>query len=127
MNKQKKENIIVKKTFQFALQIIKYCEYLHEHKKFVIANQLLKSGTSIGANVKEAQNAESDKDFIHKFKISAKEVEETHYWLLLCQESEFYLNCENLIEELKQIENIINKIIITLKSKNKSLDNGLKK
>ena len=71
-----KENIILTKTFDFALQIIKYCELLHNQKKFVISNQLLKSGTSIGANIREAQNSESKNDFIHKFKISAKEIEE---------------------------------------------------
>ena len=59
-------------------------ESLEEQRKYVIARQLLRSGTSIGANVHEAQNAESKSDFIHKFKIAAKEVEETKYWLLLC-------------------------------------------
>ncbi len=65
------ENIIVKLTFEFALEIIEFCEILEANKRFVIANQLLKSGTSIGANVREAQNAESKNDFIHKFKIAA--------------------------------------------------------
>jgi four helix bundle protein len=69
-----KDNVIIKLTFQFALDIIIYCENLQESKKFIIANQLLKSGTSIGANIREAQNAESKADFIHKFKISAKEI-----------------------------------------------------
>ena len=73
---ESKDNVIIKLTFKFALDIIKYCEILQENKKFVIANQLLKSGTSIGANIREAQNAESKADFIHKFKISAKEIEE---------------------------------------------------
>ena len=76
-----KENVIIKLTFQFALEIVKYCEDLQLAKKFVIANQLLKSGTSIGANIREAQNAVSKGDFIHKFKIAAKEIEETIYWL----------------------------------------------
>jgi four helix bundle protein len=110
-----KENIILTKTFEFSLKIIKYCELLHEQKKFVISNQLLKSGTSIGANIREAQNSESRNDFIHKFKISAKEIEETNYWLLLCKHSEVYPNCDELIEKLKEIENITNKIIITSK------------
>jgi four helix bundle protein len=112
-----KENIILTKTFDFALQIIKYCELSHNQKKFVISNQLLKSGTSIGANIREAQNSESKNDFIHKFKISAKEIEETNYWLLLCKHSESYPNCDELIEKLKEIENITNKIIITSKNK----------
>jgi len=78
---EEKDNLIIKLTFQFALEIIEYCEVLQEDKRFIIANQLLKSGTSIGANIREAQNAESKADFIHKFKISAKEIEETIYWL----------------------------------------------
>lgn len=61
-----KENVIVKLSFEFALQIIDFVEKLESNRKFVIANQLLKSGTSIGANVREAQNAESKADFIHK-------------------------------------------------------------
>ncbi len=64
---ENKENIIVSLTFKFALDIIKYFERLQDSKKFVVANQLLKSGTSIGANIREAQNAESKADFIHKF------------------------------------------------------------
>lgn len=106
-----KENIILDKTFQFSLNIIKYCDKLHAEKKYVISNQLLKSGTSIGANIREAQNCESQNDFIHKFKIAAKEIEETTYWLQLCQHSESYPDCSSLISELKEIENITNKII----------------
>ena len=73
------ENIILKKTIEFSLSVIEYAELLEVQKKFVIARQLLRCGTSIGANVHEAQNAESKLDFIHKFKIAAKEVEETKY------------------------------------------------
>ena len=112
-----KDNVIIKLTFQFALDIIKYCEILQEKKKFVIANQLLKSGTSIGANIREAQNAESKADFIHKFKISAKEIEETIYWLELCKFSENYPNVEELMEQVYNISRIVNKIIITSKQK----------
>ena len=112
-----KDNVIIKLTFQFALDIIKYCERLQEKKKFVIANQLLKSGTSIGANIREAQNAESKADFIHKFKISAKEIEETIYWLELCKFSENYPSVEELIEQVNNISRIVNKIIITSKQK----------
>ena len=112
---ESKENIIVKLTFQFALDIIKYCEVLQDDKKFVIANQLLKSGTSIGANIREAQNAESKADFIHKFKISAKEIEETIYWLELCKFSENYPDVGGLFEQVSNISRIVNKIIITSK------------
>ena len=82
-----KENLIVKLTFEFALKIIAFSEKLRELKKFEMASQIFNSGTSIGANVREAQNAESKADFIHKFKISAKEADETGYWLELCKAS----------------------------------------
>ena len=75
-----KQNIILEKSIEFSLEIIAYCELLESNKKFVVSRQLLKSGTSIGANVHEAQNAESRNDFIHKLKIAAKEIEETKYW-----------------------------------------------
>jgi four helix bundle protein len=114
---ESKDNVIIKLTFKFAIDIIKYCEILQENKKFVIANQLLKSGTSIGANIREAQNAESKADFIHKFKISAKEIEETIYWLDLCEFSENYPSVEELIEQVNAISRIVNKIIITSKQK----------
>lgn len=78
----KRENVITAKSVDFALEIIKYCDNLEAVRKFVVARQLLRSGTSIGANVHEAQNAESCADFIHKMKIAAKEIEETKYWLL---------------------------------------------
>ena len=112
-----KENVIIKLTFQFALEIVKYCEDLQLAKKFVIANQLLKSGTSIGANIREAQNAESKADFIHKFKIAAKEIEETIYWLELCKYSENYPKSDELMEQINNISRIVNKIIITSKQK----------
>ncbi len=116
MEMERKDNIIVKLTLEFALEIIKYSEELQENKKFVIANQLLKSGTSIGANVREAQNAESKQDFIHKFKIAAKEIEETFYWLELCELSEQYPSTQKLKEQLDNISRIVNKIIITSKT-----------
>lgn len=64
-----KDNIIVNKSFQFSVKIVQFCELLEENKKYVIARQLLKSGTSIGANIREAQNSESKADFIHKLKL----------------------------------------------------------
>ena len=70
-------NAILKLSFDFALMVISYCEILNDNKKFVLAKQLLRSGTSIGANAMESQNAESKADFIHKMKIAAKEAEES--------------------------------------------------
>ncbi len=112
-----KKNIIVEKSLNFALQIIEFCELLESIKKFIISNQLLKSGTSIGANVREAQNAESAVDFVHKLKIAAKEADETEYWLLLCQRSKNYPNCETLLLEIQEIIKILSKIISTTKAR----------
>lgn len=88
---QERPNVIVEKTYEFALLVIEFAERLELKRKFVVANQILKSGTSIGANVREAQNAESKADFIYKMKIAAKEADETEYWLLLCQKAETIL------------------------------------
>lgn len=71
------KNPVLKHSFDLALLVIDYCDKLQEQKHFVIANQLLKCGTSIGANIMDAQNAECKADFIHKMKIAAKEAEET--------------------------------------------------
>ena len=111
-----KQNVIVEKSFQFALRIIEFCEILEEQKKYVIARQLLKSGTSIGANVREAQNAESKADFIHKIKIAAKEADETEYWLLICKNSPSYPFNEQLLVDLTEIIKILSKIISTSKT-----------
>ena len=112
-----KENLIVKLSLDFALEIIEFSELLEEHKKFIIARQILRSGTSIGANIREAQNAERKPDFIHKMKIAAKEADETEYWLYLCELSKNYPYDKNLKEKLQSIINIISKIISTSKSK----------
>ena len=111
------ENIILRKTIEFSLAVIEYAERLEELKKYVIARQLLRAGTSIGANVHEAQNAESKQDFIHKFKVAAKELEETKYWLVLCENSKSYPPCGHLSDLLNEIDKIITKIIATSKSR----------
>jgi four helix bundle protein len=111
------ENIILNKSIDFSLDIISYCEILEEKRKYVITNQLLKSGTSIGANIHEAQNAESKADFIHKMKIAAKEIEETKYWLILCEKAESYPFNENLKQKIKEISLITYKIITTSKTR----------
>jgi len=114
--RNEKDNLIIKLSLEFALLVIEYTELLEDNKKFVISRQLLKSGTSIGANVREAQNAESKADFIHKMKIAAKEADETDYWLTLCEVSDNYPKAEHLSEKLKSIMNILSKIISSSKS-----------
>ena len=115
MNDEFKENVIINLTFEFALKIIDFCDELDNLRKFALSNQLFRSGTSIGANAREAQNAESKADFIHKFKISAKEVEETEYWLLLCKHSKKLPDSTYLLTDLEPIKKIISKIIGTSK------------
>ena len=110
-------NPLLKLTLDFALMIVQYCEKLELEKKYVIGRQVLKSGTSIGANSVEAQNAESKADFIYKIKIAAKEADETQYWLTLCNRSGSYPDCTALEEKLVEIQKIINKILGTAKQK----------
>jgi four helix bundle protein len=111
-----KENIVVEKSFQFALEVVLYCELLEENKKYVLSRQLLRSGTSIGANVREAQNAESKADFIHKIKLAAKEADETEYWLLICKHTPTYLFDEKLLIHVHELMKILSKIISSSKS-----------
>jgi four helix bundle protein len=118
-DKKLEDNLIVKLTFDFAVNVIKFVEQLEKEKRFVIAKQLLRCGTSIGANTREAQNSESKADFIHKFKIAAKEGDETLYWLLLCKHSKHYPNPDSLLKQIDSIRKVLNKIIST--SKNKSM------
>jgi four helix bundle protein len=113
------QNPILKLSFDFSLMIIDYCEKLQVIRKFVIANQLLRSGTSIGANAIEAQNAESKADFIHKMKIAAKEADETQYWLMLCDHSQDYPEIRELMKKLEEIQKVLTKILSTAKNINK--------
>ncbi len=106
-------NPLLIKTVQFSLDIIEFCELLDEKRKFVVAKQLLRSGTSIGANVFEAQNPHSKNDFINKIKIAAKELEETKYWLYLCKNSKTYPFNGNLEIQIIEIGKIIYKILST--------------
>ncbi|HTL81626.1 MAG TPA: four helix bundle protein [Bacteroidia bacterium] len=114
--KDQKENAILKLSFQFALKIVEYSEVLDDNRKWVLSKQLLKSGTSIGANIREAQGAESRNDFIHKLKISYKEAEETEYWLDLCRDSKNYPDPGQLSEEIVVLKKILSRIISSLKS-----------
>lgn len=85
-----RENVIRDKSFEFAVRVVNLYKYLTEHKKeFVLSKQLLKSGTSIGANIEEGVSGQSKKDFIAKLSISLKEAKETHYWLRLLYRCEY--------------------------------------
>jgi four helix bundle protein len=111
----KQDNMVLNLAFQFALDVIIYTERLEELRRYNMANQLFRCGTSIHANIREAQNAESKSDFIHKMKIAAKEAEETEGWLFLCKHSVSYPDFGNLLENLTSILKLLNKIISTSK------------
>ncbi len=108
-------NPLLKLSIAFSLDIIDYCEVLNERKKYILAKQLLRSATSIGANAMEAQNPESKADFIHKIKIAAKEAGETHYWLILCDKAKDHPKPEGLLEKLEALNRILGSILSTAK------------
>ena len=113
MPEKQKTNIIKDKTFDFALMIIKLCKHLKNTKnEYVMTKQLLRSGTSIGANVEEAISAQSRKDFISKMSIALKETRETNYWLRLLKESG-YIQKERIIEKSIEIRKILSSIVKT--------------
>ncbi len=109
-----KENLIANKTFDFALTIIDLFIQLKKENEFIISKQLLKSGTSIGANIEEAIAAQSKKDFISKLSIASKEARETKYWLKLLQKSKLtQISVDTYLTEIEHIINILTKIIKT--------------
>ena len=105
-----KQNIIKEKTFALAVRIVKLYKLLcNDKKEYVLSKQLLRAGTSIGANVQEAQAAQSKKDFAAKMAIASKEARETKYWLLLLLETNYLDRSDNSIEEImSQVNDIIN-------------------
>jgi len=111
-----KENVVKTKSFAFAIRIVKLYQFLIDEKReFIISKQLLRSGTSIGANVREAEHAESKADFIHKLSVALKEANETEYWLDLLKETNFLDTVEHksisseITEILKLLISIIKK------------------
>ena len=115
----KKDNIIENKSFDFAVRIVNLYKYLTtEKKEFVLSKQLLRSGTSIGANVSEAQKAQSNADFNAKLYISLKEANETYYWLRLLNKTDYLT--EN---EFESVERDINEIIALLMAITKNTKN----
>ena len=115
-----KENIIQQKSFQFAVRIINLYKYLiNDKKEFVLSKQILRSGTSIGANIEESIGGQSEKDFLSKLSIAYKEARETIYWLKLLNETDYIskIEFESIYNEADEICKILAKIIITLKGK----------
>jgi len=111
--------VLENKSFQFAIRIVNLTRYLNEKKnEHIMSKQLLRSGTSIGANISEAQFAQSKADFVTKMHISLKEASETRYWLNLL-ESTNYLNKEELNSILSDCNNLINMLVSTCKTTKK--------
>jgi len=115
-----KYNILQDKSFTFAIRIVNLYKFLREEKKeFVLSKQILRSGTSIGANIEEGIGGQSDRDFLAKFSISYKETRETIYWLKLLFATG-YLNKEqfdSILQDAEELCKILAKIILTMKQK----------
>lgn len=110
--------VVQEKSFRFAVRIVNLCRYLQtEHKEYVLSKQLLRSGTSIGANIAESQQAQSRADFASKLNIALKEAYETNYWLRLMSETQ-YLNAQefaSIVADCKELEKLLIAIVKTLK------------
>jgi four helix bundle protein len=116
---ESKQNIIISKSYTFALKIVDLYKFLIDKKEYVMSKQILRSGTSVGANVHEAIASESKRDFIHKLGIALKEARETSYWLNLLKDGMF-ITLEKffeLIEDCNALTRILNSIILTTKER----------
>ncbi|MCV9930611.1 four helix bundle protein [Flavobacterium sp. LS1R49] len=113
-----KKNVIKEKTFAFAIEIVGLYKVLAEKKEFVLSRQMLRSGTSIGANVREAEHAQSKADFIHKLSISLKEANETEYWLDLLHETKYLSDIEfqNIKPKIIELLRLLTSIVKTTKN-----------
>lgn len=116
----KEKNIFVTKSFAFAINIVKTCQRVTEHRReYILTKQLMRSGTAIGALIREAQNAESKADFIHKLAIAQKECDETIYWLELMKEAEYLSESEfkELSGAATELLKMLRSSILTTKQK----------
>lgn len=120
IEKIKSESIIAGKAYAFALEIVRlYKKIINDKKEYVLAKQLLRSGTSIGANINEAISGQSKRDFVHKLNIALKEARETNYWLNLLKDSE-YINLsefETLNNKCNELIKMLTSIIMTTKER----------
>jgi len=117
----KKDNVVRDKSFALAIRIVNVYKYLQQEKKeYVLSKQLLRSGTSVGANIKESIGGQSDKDFVSKISIAYKEARETIYWLKLLQATDYLSEQEtiSLLNDTEEIKKNPGKIQITMKSRN---------
>jgi len=121
-----KENVIKNKSFEFALRVIKLYQFLTEtRKEFILSKQLLRSGTSIGAMVRESEHAENKADFVHKLSIALKEANETEYWVELLYKSDYIdeVLFNSISTDINEILRLLISIIKSSKQKKLSIDN----
>jgi len=112
-----KDNLIQEKSFQFSLAVISLFKELQKEHEYIISKQILRSATSIGANIEEAIGGQSKKDFLSKISISLKEARETHYWLRLLSESELTeIDVSALKKDILEIVNILSAIVKTTRA-----------
>ncbi len=114
-----KENIVKDKSFAFALRVVKLAKYLQGEKEFVLSRQVLRSGTAIGALVREAEHAESKADFVHKMSIALKEANETLYWLELLHLSEYLT--DQSFESIRTDSEELVKLLVTIVKTSKGI------
>ena len=115
-----KRNVIQEKSFEFAVRVVNLYKHLcNEKKEHVLSKQLLRSGTSVGANVEEALGAQSEKDFIAKLNIAYKEIRETIYWIRLLAKTDFLtqMEAENIFRDADELSKIARSILLTMKDK----------
>ena len=114
-----KDNVMLDKSFAFAVRVVKAYRYLTEEKRaFVMAKQFLRNGTAIGANCEESVGGQSKADFISKISIAYKEARETKYWIRLLKATEYFddKQADSLLDDLEEILKIIGKIQISTKN-----------
>jgi len=114
----KSKSVVLKKAFNFAVSIVKLNDTLNEAKQYVLAKQLIRSGTSIGANINEALAGYSKRDFMFKMSLALKESNETEYWLLLLKESRsINVNFDSFIDETTELQRMLTAILNTTKKR----------
>ena len=118
-----KGSVLMEKSYAFAIRAINLAKFLREEKKeYILSKQIVRCGTSIGANIEEASGAQSNNDFIAKLHISLKEAKETHYWVRLLRDTEYISKeqAQSLIEDIDEVITILTRSLKTIKSNNVS-------
>lgn len=119
----KRPNALKDKSYSFAIKIVKLSQYLvSEQKEYVLSKQVLRSGTAVGALIREGEFAESNADFVHKFRISLKEANETEFWLMLLKDTD-YIDNERFVELHSECKELIAMLVSTIKTVQERMKN----